>query len=424
METMLPGWTSVLMLLLLQVAGSRAQSGDRDPDSELSLSCSSHVSVRANSLTCHLLGRHRDEDDEDDEDGDRDPIDKMIVCQERKENNRTKQKCVRADGGTVSGLSPVADANVTVHRRGGGRLSAIVQLHKIVKPKSPWILNVTMDPVMNRAVIYFQIPYSKDYLNLDNQIFQLNLWTNGSNITQNVTSKNFLQIDRQHLHQASEYRVRVRSIPASSLEGTWSTWSPEFSFHTPPEEKPPSPHEMERTVSGPVLSFMSVLVVLFSIVIVWKSGILSYMWPSIPHPKQALVQICKPNKGLLLDLNPEVFSPLRVLPLEKPQAEEAEPHRRPTGAGSAAGSQSGSQSGSRSSSSHSTTSSASSAGTEELEISALLSCSDGEDSVPSSAPSPVDVPRRGDESQNLLARRGGPGQEEAYVTMSSFYQSQ
>uniref|UniRef100_A0A3B3USK4 Uncharacterized protein n=3 Tax=Poecilia latipinna TaxID=48699 RepID=A0A3B3USK4_9TELE len=178
METMLPGWTSVLMLLLLQVAGSRAQSGDRDPDSELSLSCSSHVSVRANSLTCHLLGRHRDEDDEDDEDRDRDPIDKMIVCQERKENNRTKQKCVRADGGTVSGLCPVTDANVTVHRRGGGWLSAIVQLHKIVKPKSPWILNVTMDPVMNRAVIYFQIPYSKDYLNLDNQIFQLNLWTN------------------------------------------------------------------------------------------------------------------------------------------------------------------------------------------------------------------------------------------------------
>ncbi|XP_017163252.1 interleukin-7 receptor subunit alpha isoform X2 [Poecilia reticulata] len=368
----------------------------------------------------------------------------MIVCQVRMENDRMEEKCVRADGGTVSGLSTVAVANVTVHRRGGGRLSATVLLEKIVKPKSPRIFNVTMDPMKNRAEIYFQIPYSRDYLNLNTQIFQLNLWTHGSNITQNVTSKNFLHIDRQHLRQDSEYQVRVRSIPTGVLQGTWSTWSPEFPFHMPPEEKLPSSDKTEWTVSGPVLSFVSALVVLCSIIIVWKSGILSYMWPSIPHPKQALVQICKPNKGLLLDLNPEVFSSLRVLPLEKPQAEEAEPHRRPIGTGSAAGSQSrsqsaagsqsgsqssagsqsGSQSGSRSSSSHSTTSSASSAVTEELEVSALLSCSDGEDSVPSSAPSPVDVLRREDESQNLLARRGGPGQEEAYVTMSSFYQSQ
>lgn len=51
-----------------------------------------------------------------------------------------------------------------------------------VKPRSPWIVNVTMDPVMNRAVIYFQIPYRKDYLNLNTQSFQLNLWTDGSNM--------------------------------------------------------------------------------------------------------------------------------------------------------------------------------------------------------------------------------------------------
>ncbi|XP_032425123.1 interleukin-7 receptor subunit alpha isoform X2 [Xiphophorus hellerii] len=423
METMLPGWTSVLMLLLLlQAAQSRAQSGDRDPDSEPGLSCSSHVSVWANNLTCQVLGRHGDEDDED---GDRDAIDKMIVCQVRRQNDRTVEKCVRTHGDTVSGLCPVAVANVTVHRRGGGRLSATVLLQKIVKPRSPWIVNVTMDPVMNRAVIYFQIPYRKDYLNLNTQSFQLNLWTDGSNMTQNVSSKNFLQIDRQHLRQDSEYRVRVRSIPVGVLQGTWSAWSPEFSFHTPPEEKPPSPDESERTVSRLVLSSVSVLVVLCCIVVFWKTGIFSYMWPSIPHPKQALVQICKPNKGLLLDLHHEVFSSLRVLPLEKLQAEEAEPRRRPSGTGSAAGSQSGSQSdagsqsGSGSGSSHS---SASSAGTEELEVSALLSCEDG--CVPGGAPSPVDVPRPEDESQNLLGRRGGPGQEEAYVTMSSFYQNQ
>ncbi|XP_044000600.1 interleukin-7 receptor subunit alpha [Gambusia affinis] len=422
METMLPGWTSVLMLLLLllQAAGSRAQSGDRDPDSEPGLSCSSHVSIWANNLTCQVLGHHGDEDDED---GDRDAIDKMIVCQVRRQNDRTEQRCVRARGDTVSGLCPVAVANVTVHRRGGGRLSATVLLPKIVKPRSPWIVNVTMDQVMNRAVIHFQIPYSRDYLNLNTQSFQLHLQTDGSSITQNVSSKNFLQIDKQHLRQDSEYRVRVRSIPVGALQGTWSAWSPEFSFRTPPEEKPLSPVEMERTVPGLVLISVSALVVLCGGVVVWKTGIFSYIWPSIPHPKQALVQICKPNKGLLLDLHHEVFSSLRVLPLEKLQAEEAEPRRRSsgTGTGSDAGSwpETGSDAGFQSGSSHS---SASSAGTEELEVSALLSGEDG--CVPGDVPSPGDVPWREDESQNLLARRGGPGQEEAYVTMSSFYQNQ
>uniref|UniRef100_A0A3B5LJW1 Fibronectin type-III domain-containing protein n=1 Tax=Xiphophorus couchianus TaxID=32473 RepID=A0A3B5LJW1_9TELE len=355
----------------------------------------------ANNLTCQVLGRHGDEDDED---GDRDAIDKMI-------NDRTVEKCVRTHGDTVSGLCPVTIQKV--HFNFQVKLAKVLMFQNLllcvpVKPRSPWIVNVTMDPVMNRAVIYFQIPYRKDYLNLNTQSFQLNLWTDGSNMTQNVSSKDSLQIDRQHLRQDSEYRVRVRSIPVGVLQGTWSAWSPEFSFHTPPasdiiscpsaEEKPPSPDESERTVSQLVLSSVSVLVVLCCIVVFWKTGIFSYMWPSIPHPKQALVQICKPNKGLLLDLHHEVFSSLRVLPLEKLQAEEL---------------------GSGSGSSHS---SASSAGTEELEVSALLSCEDG--CVPGGAPSPVDVPRPEDKSQNLLGRRGGPGQEEAYVTMSSFYQNQ
>ncbi|MEQ2203965.1 hypothetical protein XENOCAPTIV_005822, partial [Xenoophorus captivus] len=175
--------------------------------------------------------------------------------------------------------------------------------------------------------------------------------------------------------------------------------------------------------------------------------IFTYMWPSIPHPKQTLVKICKPNKvsphnqellimdqhlrtnnhvmmfhqGLLLNLNPEVFSSLKVYPLEKTNFEEAEPSLGPTDAD-------GSQSSSNQSSDCRSTTSVS---TEELEISALLtrSASYGEDSLPSSSPSPVMVLQREDEAQNLQPENGSRGNavgmnqpEEAYVTMSSFYQ--
>ncbi|MEQ2185905.1 hypothetical protein GOODEAATRI_022922, partial [Goodea atripinnis] len=285
---------------------------------------------------------------------------------------------------------------------------------------------------LNRTVVYIQIPYTKDYLTLENQIFQLNLWTKGSNI-----------INMQHLRKHSEYHVKVRAIPNEhkrGLQGTWSEWSKVYTFFTPPEE-------WQLTMYVLIVSFISVVVVLSSIFVFWKNKIFTYMWPSIPHPKQTLVKICKPNKvspqnqellimdqhlrtnnhvmmfhqGLLLNLNPEVFSSLKVYPLEKTNFEEAEPSLGPAAAD-------GSQSSSNQSSDCRSTTSVS---TEELEISALLSrsASYGEDSLPSSSPSPVMVLQREDEAQNLQPENGSRGNavgmnqpEEAYVTMSSFYQ--
>lgn len=163
------------------------------------------------------------------------------------------------------------------------------------------------------------------------------------------------------------------------------------------------------------------------------------MWPSVPHPKQTLIQICKPNKvsswnhqvlhkeqnygtpnrvlmfhqGLLLNLNPEVFSSLKVYPQEEAPSEEAEPSLGPAAAG-------GSPSSSAQSSDCRSTTSIS---TEELEISALLSrsSSDGEDSLPRDSTSPVNVPQQEDQAGNLQPD-GLKQPEEAYVTMSSFYQ--
>lgn len=79
---------------------------------------------------------------------------------------------------------------------------------------------------------------------------------------QNISSKNFLQIDEQRLSQGSEYHVKVRSIPAGNyLQGTWSEWSETVSFYTLPGETTSPvlqlqlPWNYQLRTQGSVLSF-------------------------------------------------------------------------------------------------------------------------------------------------------------------------
>lgn len=188
--------------------------------------------------------------------------------------------------------------------------------------------------------------------------------------------------------------------------------------------------------------------------------IITYVWPSIPHPKQTLLQICNPNtvcpillsfkttlfacltplmvslrgqriamhlllfshfQGLLLNVKPDVFSVLKVYPLEEIDAEPADesepldvadvvPPSLPC-----------------SSQSSDFSRSADSVSTEDLELSALLSrsSSDEEGSLQSAAPTPVEdpgTPQSEQDSEGKGTVLGVSKQEEAYVTMSSFYE--
>lgn len=116
-------------------------------------------------------------------------------------------------------------------------------------------------------------------------------------------------------------------------------------------------------------------------------------------------------QGLLLNFKPEVISALKVEKSEEQVCEETEPSLAAAGSYPPCSTQS-------SDSSRSTTS----ASTEELELSALLSrgSSDGEDSLQSASPSPVQDLERPHTPQP--EHGSGANEAEAYVTMSSFYQ--
>uniref|UniRef100_A0A3Q1F0E3 Interleukin 7 receptor n=1 Tax=Acanthochromis polyacanthus TaxID=80966 RepID=A0A3Q1F0E3_9TELE len=424
----------LLLLLLLLPAGTQEQSGDREPDMEPRIRCSSHISTSRCSLTCELPGGGSDDEDaEEDEDG----IESMSVCY-TDWLHQDPLWCLQEPGNTISSehLKPLMELNLTVYLRRGLNQSITVRPMDIVKPRTPQVWNVTFDQDLNQAVIHFRTPDNKDYLRVDNQEFQLHIQTVDSTMIQKVSSKDFLLIDMDHLRKHTKYHVKVRAIPRT-FKGSWSKWSETFSFFTPAGKKKEFSVSPEKKLPDQtyirIMCLVSVLVVTSSAVICWKNKIFSYMWPSIPHPKQTLVQICKPNKGLLLNFKPEVFSTLKVYPLEKPACEEMEPSIGPAAADSVqpsspSSSHSSSQSSSQSSTHSSGCRSSASVSTEELEL--LLSSSSGEDSLQSSSPSLVPQPMEtpgsappdrisaGHEVEMFAVSQ----QEEAYVTMSSFYQ--
>ncbi|KAM7368501.1 hypothetical protein PAMP_012840 [Pampus punctatissimus] len=416
-------WIAVLLLL---PTVTQAQSGDGDTDTEPRISCTSHITMNESSLTCKLVGGRSDnEDDEDDNEGD--GIKRMTMCYTDWSVNSIK--CLEEFGDTFTSkdIHPLADFNLTVHLKRGGTVRTTVDLKKIVKPRSPQVWNVTFNQESNLAVFHIRTPYLNDYLRIENQRFQLHIWTAGSETTQDTIESDTLDINMEHLEKNRKYHVKVRAIPCKHLQGSWSEWSETFRFSTPAEEKIPQQKTDDRreTIYKLIMCLVLLMVVTFSVVFFWKNKIFTYMWPNIPHPKHTLVQICKPNKGLLLNFKPEVFSALKISQIEKISCEETEPSI-PAAAVAADGTQSNT-----STQSSDCSRSNDSISTEELEL-LSRSSSDGDDSLQSSGPSTLDVLRFTEQPRTPAPERSAgqneaevfavSPQEEAYVTMSSFYQ--
>lgn len=162
---------------------------------------------------------------------------------------------------SLSGNACLPDDLITVHRF---CVSA-------VKPKPPRVWNITFSPELHHATIKIQSPYHNDYLKVENQLFQLHIWTtdhrddkvhiNSLQLTltsdlhsfrshcsqffaslcslqiQNISSMDTMTIDMEHLHSNTLYFIRVRAIPDKFFKGSWSDWSETFNFSTPGGEE-------------------------------------------------------------------------------------------------------------------------------------------------------------------------------------------
>lgn len=342
------------------------------------------------------------------------------------------QKCIEGSGDTIrsTSLRPItATFNLSVLLRSGRSFNTLIDLKKIVKPRPPQVLNVTLQPQSHQVVIHLS-PYRRDYLHTGNQLFQFHIWSLEQTMVQNVSGADYLSFSLNHLRKNTKYGVRVRSIPNSQFEGVWSDWSHDVSFST---------FTVPEDSADGAASLFLLLVCLTSLVLLmcgaafWKKKVYTYMWPSIPQPKDTLVKIYKPIKDLPTSFIPaEVFSDLKIYPVEKieqQQFDEADPT-----APVADETQSTSPCSTQTSDCSKSTTSVS---TEELEVSTLLSRSSAgeeeeeeEEYFHSRSPSPtgslqhdgeqpvVQFEDDGDFEQDVTQQ----GPEEDYVTMSSFNQ--
>ncbi|XP_029921320.1 interleukin-7 receptor subunit alpha [Myripristis murdjan] len=421
---------SLWMVLLLVPAGTQAQSGDVDSDIEPRINCVSHISrTKGNSITCNLAAVETDGEDDEDDVGD--DIKNMTVCVSKMIDN--KFFCVGSIGNTVISmdLTPLtAPFTLTVQLKGGGKIMKTLDPRKIIKPKSPQVLNATFYPKADRAEILIKSPYHNDYLKAKDLLHQLHIWSPRDVMMRNITSEPLI-IEGEHLQKNTEYHVKARTIPNSLFQGTWSEWSATLSFSTHIEPKD-TPVLMYNLMAALVALFL----VVWSIVFFWKKKIYTYMWPSIPHPKHTLVQMYKPIKGLPGTFNPETFGDLEIYPVDKIEEQHHGEAELNVAADDIPNSKdpcsSEESSGQTSDSSRSNTS----VTTEESEVSTLLSqsSSGGEDDLQSRSPSPVGVlqPGQGQDRADPAHNTGKnypemygvtqQGKDEAYVTMSSFYQ--
>ncbi|XP_075885947.1 interleukin-7 receptor subunit alpha [Nelusetta ayraudi] len=419
---------ALALLLLLLPAASLAQSGDGESvNMEQSLHCISHISTKILNLSCELAGSGIDEDDEDAEAS---RIQKMTACFFNLRKKR--EECFKNESHSMSmEVIPVFIWNVTVECA-GRKITKRIDLKKIVKPRTPEVQNITINQESNQVVIYIGTPYEHEYIKVRNQLFQVSIRSPTDYERQNISSsyKIIMRISMDRLQKGTKYNVAVRAIPYYKLQGTWSEWSEGYSFDTP----------RGRTRDGTYtwtwqLCILVCLIVLLVVAVVffWKHKIFTCTCPIIPHPKYTLVHICSPNTGLLMNVKPEVCSALKVCPMERTTGEPQQEARPPTLADAADSTRSTLSCSAQSSE---FSSCAASASTEELELLTQLSRSsfDSGDSVhssSSSSPSADGVPRlawrpatpageRGLEDNDV--RRQVGQQEEAYVTMSSFYQ--
>ncbi|KAM6984856.1 interleukin-7 receptor subunit alpha, partial [Aplochiton taeniatus] len=126
----------------------------------------------------------------------------------------------------------IVSYNVTLQLKGGDTFTKSIDLRKIVKPKSPWVVNATFHHKSNRAEIHIGNRYLKNYLQPDKQLFELHLWSDRHTLNFNITSGP-LFIEGEYLRKDTEYHVKVRAIPTGGyFEGFWSDWSTPLSFIT------------------------------------------------------------------------------------------------------------------------------------------------------------------------------------------------
>ncbi|XP_063114135.1 interleukin-7 receptor subunit alpha isoform X3 [Cavia porcellus] len=183
-----------------------------------------------------------------------------------------------------------------------------VEIVHIVKPEAPFDLKVNYRQRANDFEVTFNTSHlQKKYVKQLMHDVAYCQEKDGNNWMHVNISNTRLTIPQRKLQPDAMYEIKVRSIPHSDYyKGFWSEWSPSSHFKTPEANSAEEMNPVLLTIS--VTSFFSVVLLVILACALWKKRIKPIIWPSLPDHKKALEQLCKkPEKNFNVSFNPESF---------------------------------------------------------------------------------------------------------------------
>ncbi|XP_004848684.1 interleukin-7 receptor subunit alpha isoform X1 [Heterocephalus glaber] len=183
-----------------------------------------------------------------------------------------------------------------------------VEIAHLVKPEAPFDMKVIYRDRANDFEVTFNTSHlQKKYVKQLMHDVAYCQEKNGNNWTHMNIFNTRLTLPLRKLQSDAMYEIKVRSIPDSDYyKGFWSEWSPSSHFKTPEANNAEEMNPVLSTIS--ITSFFSVVLLVILSCALWKKRIKPIVWPSLPDHKKTLEQLCKkPEKNLNVSFNPEHF---------------------------------------------------------------------------------------------------------------------
>ncbi|KAB1281587.1 Interleukin-7 receptor subunit alpha [Camelus dromedarius] len=220
----------------------------------------------------------------------------------------------------------IGDSEICVKLERKSMTCRKMNIVKIVKPEAPFDVRVIYREAANDFVVTFNTSHlRKKYVKeLMHEVAYRQEKNENNWMHVNLSSTKLMLLQR-NLQPDAMYEIKVRSIPDTNyFEGFWSEWSPSFHFRTPETSIRGQMDPVALTIS--ILSFFSVALVVILACVLWKKRIKPMVWPSLPDHKKTLEQLCKkPKKNLNVSFNPESFLDCQIHKVDGIQArDEAE----------------------------------------------------------------------------------------------------
>ncbi|XP_017531309.3 interleukin-7 receptor subunit alpha isoform X1 [Manis javanica] len=219
----------------------------------------------------------------------------------------------------------IGDSNICVKFKGKNINCRKVNIVKIVKPEAPFDIRVVYREGANDFVVTFNTSHlKKKYVKeLMHEVAYRQEKNESDWMHVNLSSTKLTLLQRK-LQPDAMYEIKVRSIPNPIyFEGFWSEWSPSFHFRTPLQARGPAGVMDPVLLIISIMSFFSVVLMVTLAFVLWEKRIKPIVWPSLPDHKKTLEQLCKkPQRNLNVSFNPESFLDCQIHRVDGIQAKD------------------------------------------------------------------------------------------------------